>query len=603
MTLMDQQLLTKLSRGGDLVALEAKYHATCLAKLYRKAQTSRYDDNGEENIVRLEGIALAELVAYIEESTLTIFKLADLAKAYKSRTAYKHTSIQVPEQLDVNMTARVNTTRLKERLLIHLPGLEDHNNGRDVYLAFKDDLGRMMEKAHQEDCDEEAIHLAKAASIVRKEILAMKYSFDGSFDSDCQTKSVPESLLSLVNMILYGPNIEAQTNTTSSAQVGLTIAQFMQFNSYNRRRDQEVKREQRNKYRETPLAIYTGLLIHAKTRSRDLIETMHSLGISISYDRVLAISTALGNELCRRYEEDNVVCPPNLRLGVFTTSAVDNIDHNPTSTTARDSFHGTGISIFQSITSDVPGTTQARVAFEEKTTTSKSVAELPKPYTEVIPAVLQNKSPPVPETHDRLDINRIAMVDAFQEEVSWLKNVEKNLINEESLEEGQLVSWAAYHSTTDQQQQSHSPAISALLPLFPDQAKSVAMNRHAMNVIKECVHHLNPGQVPVIAMDQPLYTVAKQIQWNWPDQYGEQKFVIMFGGLHIEMAFLKAIGGWLEDSGWVAAIVDANVASSGTAESFIKATSVTRSRRAHQVTASSLYMMPCSLTTGVTNRH
>ncbi|KAK3731849.1 hypothetical protein QZH41_020219, partial [Actinostola sp. cb2023] len=204
----DQQLLTKLSCGGDLVALEAKYHATCLAKLYRKAQTSSYDDNGEEKIVRPEGIALAELVAYIEESTLTIFKLADLAKAYKSRL----------EQLGVNMTARVNTTRLKERLLIHLPGLEDHNNGRDVYLAFKDDLGRMMEKAHQEDCDEEAIHLAKAASIVRKEMLAMKYSFDGSFDSDCQTKSVPESLLSLVNMILYGPNIEAQTNTTSSAQ-------------------------------------------------------------------------------------------------------------------------------------------------------------------------------------------------------------------------------------------------------------------------------------------------------------------------------------------------------------------------------------------------
>ncbi|KAK3743983.1 hypothetical protein QZH41_001760 [Actinostola sp. cb2023] len=151
--LHDQQLLTKLSCGGDLVALEAKYHATCLAKLYRKAQTSSYDDNGEEKIVRPEGIALAELVAYIEESTLTIFKLADLAKAYKSRL----------EQLGVNMTARVNTTRLKERLLIHLPGLEDHNNGRDVYLAFKDDLGRMMEKAHQEDCDEEAIHLAKAA--------------------------------------------------------------------------------------------------------------------------------------------------------------------------------------------------------------------------------------------------------------------------------------------------------------------------------------------------------------------------------------------------------------------------------------------------------
>ena len=44
-------------------------------------------------------------------------------------------------------------------------------------------------------------------------------------------------------------------------------------------------------------------------------------------------------------------------------------------------------------------------------------------------------------------------------------------------------------------------------------------------------------------MDQPLYAVAKQVQWNWKDRYGENKFVIVFGGLHIELAFLKVIGG------------------------------------------------------------
>ena len=65
----------------------------------------------------------------------------------------------------------------------------------------------------------------------------------------------------------------------------------------------------------------------------------------------------------------------------------------------------------------------------------------------------------------------------------------------------------------------------------------------------------------------------------------------MFGGLHIEMAFLKVIVDWLDESGWTAALVEANVATPGTAESFIKATSVTRSRRAHQVTASSLYVL------------
>ena len=98
-------------------------------------------------------------------------------------------------------------------------------------------------------------------------------------------------------------------------------------------------------------------------------------------------------------------------------------------------------------------------------------------------------------------------------------------------------------------------AISALLPLFPDEAHSVAMIKHSMDVIKASVEYINPGQVPVIAFDQPLYALAKQIQWNWRDIYGEQKFVVMFGGLHIEQAFLKALGSWLEDSGWTAALV------------------------------------------------
>lgn len=47
----------------------------------------------------------------------------------------------------------------------------------------------------------------------------------------------------------------------------------------------------------------------------------------------------------------------------------------------------------------------------------------------------------------------------------------------------------------------------------------------------------------------------------------------MFGGLHIELAFLKVICDRLDERGWTAALVEANVATPATAESFIKATS------------------------------
>ena len=152
------------------------------------------------------------------------------------------------------------------------------------------------------------------------------------------------------------------------------------------------------------------------------------------------------------------------------------------------------------------------------------------------------------------------------------------------------VSWAAYHASRRSTKEI-IPAVTALLPLFPDNSKSAAMIRHSMDVINEAVQEINPGQVPVITLDQPLYAIAKQIQWNWPANYGEKHFIIILGGLHIEMTALKVIGDWLEDSGWVEALVQANVASAGTADSFLKATHITKTRHAHEVTASSLYIL------------
>ena len=70
-------------------------------------------------------------------------------------------------------------------------------------------------------------------------------------------------------------------------------------------------------------------------------------GLRVSHDRVLEISAKLGEAVVCQYVNDGVVCPPAQRMKLFTTSAVDNIDPNPSSTTAKTSFHGTSISIFQ----------------------------------------------------------------------------------------------------------------------------------------------------------------------------------------------------------------------------------------------------------------
>ena len=47
---------------------------------------------------------------------------------------------------------------------------------------------------------------------------------------------------------------------------------------------------------------------------------------------------------------------------LFTVGALDNLDHNPSSTTSQSSFHGTGISLFQFPTRSNPGECRPPVA-------------------------------------------------------------------------------------------------------------------------------------------------------------------------------------------------------------------------------------------------
>ena len=67
--------------------------------------------------------------------------------------------------------------------------------------------------------------------------------------------------------------------------------------------------------------------------------------------------------------------------------------------------------------------------------------------------------------------------------------------------------------------------------------------------------------------------------------------MILQGGLHLEMASLATIGDLLDGSGWTHVLAKANIATPGTAESFLKTTNVTRTRHAHQVTASALSIL------------
>lgn len=102
------------------------------------------------------------------------------------------------------------------------------------------------------------------------------------------------------------------------------------------------------------------------------------------------------------------------------------------------------------------------------------------------------------------------------------------------------MSWSAFHASHEDFASSDLPTTtSCLLPLFQEDAATVAMVKHSLDVINKLTGITNPGQTPVVAMDQPLFAIAKNVQWKWPLVYGETKIVIMFRGFH---SALKTLG-------------------------------------------------------------
>ena len=138
---------------------------------------------------------------------------------------------------------------------------------------------------------------------------------------------------------------------------------------------------------------------------------------------------------------------------------------------------------------------------------------------------------------------------AIEKQVHWLKHCEQHL--DEELTKGIHLSWAAYHASVTELP-NPLPCLGSLLPLF------------------------NPGQISVTVCDQPLFAIAKVVQWNWPATHGENVHVVMLGGLHIEMMLWTMCGDLLALSDWTTALTEAGIMSSGTSDFFLKVAHLTK---------------------------
>jgi len=182
-------------------------------------------------------------------------------------------------------------------------------------------------------------------------------------------------------------------------------------------------------------------------------------------------------------------------------------------------------------------------------------------------------------------VTKSSFTDEKQHEQAWMTAVHDTIyVNYEAGKDTPIM-WSSFHAARSDVVGQPQKCIEALLPLFYEKAATPKMILHGMELVKKTTEHLNPNQVPVLVVDQPLYDLAKKMQWTFPDIYGEDKFLVMLGGLHIEMALWSTMGDLMRGSGWPEALKESGlVKTEAAATAFLKASNVMRTRYAHQVT-------------------
>ena len=152
---------------------------------------------------------------------------------------------------------------------------------------------------------------------------------------------------------------------------------------------------------------------------------------------------------------------------MFTTTAIDNIDHNPSSATVTEAFHGTSISIFQHPEQEQ---SQEVPLFAKEIEKFDVPLELPQSYSTIFPDSEKTES--------------IA---------------------------SERISWSAFHAR--QEHTSAQPkSLCTLLPLLRESVASTTVVRHTMKSVNTVLQELNPGQATVLTGDQPVYAIGKQVQ-------------------------------------------------------------------------------------------
>ncbi|KAJ8378159.1 hypothetical protein AAFF_G00245450 [Aldrovandia affinis] len=222
------------------------------------------------------------------------------------------------------------------------------------------------------------------------------------------------------------------------------------------------------------------------------------------------VRRGLALAVSRQFAAGGIVVPSIIKRGVFTTGGVDNINES-----VRIELHGTAISLTNHLTHENMGVDPPPLTLDATTKLPDDFAIVP--YIAEYAGDIILSSIPNGTARPAFAENCLAWVP----DEAWLNHLHKVLIEKDGMLQETPVTYSGFFSHGQRKEDVRPRATVGVFPVFYDKASSMAMQKHSMLVVMKTIEFLNPGQVPVIEGDCPLYAQQKKCQWEYPNEVGE----------------------------------------------------------------------------------
>ena len=572
--------ILRLLSSGDVNANELYYHKQKIKPCYQRfrksymSKVNKAEDVASDDSEWYIASSLNKILYHMREQDIEnpgiIFEVKKLEKMYID--LLNHHGIE----------QKSHVTRFADMLLSTNENLEKRTVHKSLVVCFRSTVDTLISDSITDQ--KTLIKSIREVVIPIRDSIQLIKNTEQPFNNDTQISSVSKPLLELISLIVDGVNVE----NAGYSQPTLTISQLITSNfrkNANKRNKLDVSRRY-SKPRETPFMLFAGLNLYSRTRSRSLIDSFHEMGVTCSYDRVLEVTKDMGDSLVAQFKVHGVFVPGNLRSGVFTILAKDNVDSNATSSTATRHYHGTSMTIMQYPTAGNTGVEVYKpVSDDAAQTTSKKVESIPdeyaKPPSVYFPKLDKLYATPPQKQDDKYTDNTM-YVKGVSDEVEWLESVLS------SLDEGSVDSWSKHHSA-QKRRVVDMPGNHAILPLIDSPVHTLQTQHHCMQINKKTTEFLNPGQTPVDVCDQPVYALTWELQQRLKEKFGKSKYFCLFGGLHIEKILLVIHGELIKGSGLESILSASNLSIVGTG-AMVNVNHIKQARYCLQVSVCAIYV-------------